>query len=135
MSTDPMETPAADADTVHMPPEGTVAGAVNFAVAIPLVVWAKGSTKPQVALKVTAVPSNTGPPEVSTTPAVMVEVVVVWFASKTVGEALRDEFVPEIVTDFRKSEIRLKALWLSTVADAVMFRTELSTFVREVGST
>jgi len=124
MFTDPMETPAADADTVHMPPEGTVAGAVNVAVAIPPVVWAKGASEPHVAEKFTVVPSKTGPPEVRATPAVMVEVVVVWFAGKTVGEALRDEFVLEIVTGLKKREIRLDALWLFTVAEAVMFRTD-----------
>ena len=134
ISTDPMETPAADADTVHLPLKGTVVGAVKFAVAIPFVVCAKGLTEPHVAVKFTEVPSNTGPPEVSCTPAVMVEVVVVWLACKMVGEAVRDDVVPEIVTGWRKREIRLEALWLFTVTEAVTFMTD-PMFVRAAGST
>jgi len=127
----PIATPAADAETVHMPPEGTTEGAVNVAVALPEVVCPKGSIEPHVAEKFTEVPSGAAVPVLNTTPAVMAEVL---FTSTTVGKALRVEFAPEIVTGLRKSEKRSKALWLSTVAEAVMFRTVV-VLVRPEGAT
>ncbi len=55
--------------TVHGPPDGGTAGAVNEAVATPEEVWAKGVIVPHVVVKATVDPSGAGLPVLSVTVA------------------------------------------------------------------
>jgi len=70
---------------MHKGGAGTAEGAVNVAVATPVVVSAKGVTVPQSATKPTAEPSGGGPPVFSFTAA---EITDVALGANTEGLAL-----------------------------------------------
>ena len=91
--------PSEVAVTLHTGGDGTTEGAVNFAVAKPLVVSPKGSTVPQLATKPTAVPSGGWPPVFNLTAADIVDV-----PSGATTEGLAVTVTELMVIGSRKSE-------------------------------